>query len=181
MDGVIHLSPDIDMIGTFGRCPKDLADLSSYLLDRPGLLSIRPGVVQGKKQLSVAFTDPKVWQFNEELCKSADPESIKYQTVTAYELAIKQLSSEMSTTYPVELPDVSSTSYKEDGKDYGIVSISCECLISIFPSLQSSSPFSVSFLPTAEIFTVLPSFHHLRTNHKTGNQTTKSETSSTPS
>lgn len=86
MDGVLHLTPDLDMIGAYARCTKDLEEVASYLLDRPELLALRPGISWGEKALSVAFADIKEWKFSDEMCSSDDPEFMDKQQVDALDI-----------------------------------------------------------------------------------------------
>lgn len=125
MDHVLPLSPDFDMIGIFGRCTKDLEELASYLIDKPDLLAIRPGVSWGERMRKVAFADPREWKLDEKMCPADNSESLNRQQIEAYESAIAQLGGRVVTSYPVKLPDPNSVPYELDGEKYGIVSVSC--------------------------------------------------------
>jgi amidase len=79
MHGVLHLTPDIDMIGTFGRCPEDLRELTACLQDRQNLLTTAAEIHSGNLSLGVAFADVKEWIFGQEVCPGDD--SLQQQMV----------------------------------------------------------------------------------------------------
>lgn len=124
MDGVIHLTPDFDMIGAFGRSPADLRDLACVLLDRFDLSGMAEG--GGVKGLRIGFADPRVWGFGEEYCWSEDPGFVQRQIVEIYEGAVRKLKGRAETVYPVVLPDPGVVMYKEDGREYGFMDVSCK-------------------------------------------------------
>lgn len=82
MDGVLHLMPDVDMIGLFARCSMDLAELASCLLDKPSLLAMRPGLSWGEGLLTVAFADPREWNFHTDIIGDANFEHVNRQMVS---------------------------------------------------------------------------------------------------